>query len=74
MHAVLKTATGLAVLVLGAATLAGCVVSPAEPYYGGGAYYAKPAPVYVAPRTYYGGSRWSTWHRHRWHGNRNHWH
>jgi hypothetical protein len=68
MHAALKKATPFAVLMLAAATLTGCVLAPAEPY-SGGEYYAEPAPVYVAPpRYYYGGSRWSTWHRNRWHG------
>ena len=73
MHASLKIMTPLAALVLAAITLTGCVVAPAQPY-SGGEYYAEPAPVYVAPRYYYGGSRWGYWHRNRWHGHGNHWH
>jgi|AraplaMF_Col_mMF_1032025.scaffolds.fasta_scaffold00042_34 hypothetical protein len=67
MHAPLKKAAALAALTIAAATLAGCVVSPA-PYYGDG-YYAEPSPVYVAPRYYgYYGSRRNYWHHNRWHG------
>jgi hypothetical protein len=71
MHPALKKAAPLAALTLAAATLAGCVVSPA-PNYGDG-YYAEPSPVYVAPRYYYGyygyyGSRSNHWHHNRWHG------
>jgi len=73
MHASLKKAIPFALLMLAAATLAGCVVAPPQPY-SSGEYYAEPAPVYVAPRYYYGGSRWSYWHRNRWHGHGNHWH
>jgi hypothetical protein len=61
-----KKAVSLAALAFAAATLAGCVVEPA-PYYGGEAYYAQPAPVYVTPRVYYG-SRWGYWHRNNWRG------
>lgn len=77
MHAALKKAAEIAALTLAAATLAGCVVEPA-PYYGGDAYYTRPAPVYVVPRYDYG-PRWGTWHRHGWrgdgwHGGGHHWH
>lgn len=69
VHAAIRKATALAVLMLAAATLSGCVVAPAQPYYGE-SYYSEPGPVYVTPRYYYG-SRWNLWHRHRWH---NRWH
>lgn len=68
----------IAVLTLAAIALGGCVVEPA-PYYGEGeAYYARPAPVYLGPRYYYGSQR-GYWYRHgwrgnRWHGGGHHWH
>jgi hypothetical protein len=77
MHTALKKTAPIAALTLAAATLAGCLVEPA-PHYGGDAYYARPAPVYLAPR-YDTGPRWSTWPRHGWrgggwHGGGHHWH
>jgi len=79
MHAAIKKSAPTALLLLAAATLTGCVVAPAQPYsggeyYSGSEYYAEPAPVYVAPRYYYGGSRWTYWHRNHWRGHGNHWH
>jgi uncharacterized membrane protein YgcG len=67
MHAALKMAAPIAVLTFAAVTLSACVLEPA-PYYGGDAYYAQPAPVYVAPPRYHYGSRWGYWHRRGWHG------
>ncbi len=66
MHAALKRTAATAVLALAAVTLAGCVLAPA-PNYGGDAYYAEPAQVYVAPRYNYG-PRWGYWHRNDWRG------
>jgi hypothetical protein len=75
MHAALKKAAPLAALTFAALTLAGCVLEPA-PYYGGGAYYAQPAPVYLGPGYYYG-SRGYGYHRgwrgDGWHGGGHHW-
>jgi hypothetical protein len=79
MTAALKKTAPFAVLTLAAVTLAGCVLGPAPYYEGEGeAYYARPAPVYVAPGYYYGSHR-GYWYRHgwrggRWKGNGHHWH
>jgi hypothetical protein len=82
MHAALLKTVPIAALTLAAATLAGCVIEPA-PYYGGEAYYARPAPVYVAPRYGYGhrrgywyrhGWRGGGWHGGGWRGGGHHWH
>ena len=70
MSTLLMKAAPLALLTLAAVTLGGCLVGPA-PYGGGEAYYARPAPVYVGPRYYYGPRR-GYWYRHGWRGNR--WH
>jgi hypothetical protein len=67
MFAALKKAAPIGALIVAAATLTGCVLEPA-PTYGGEPYYAEPAPVYVAPRFYYG-PRWGYGYRHGWHGN-----
>ena len=65
----MKNILGLAVVSVALASMAGCIVAPARPYYGGGGggYVAPAGVVYVAPTYASPGPGWG-WEYHAQYG------
>jgi hypothetical protein len=64
---IMKNALAWAIAGVALATLSGCIVAPARPYYGGSGYVAPAGVVYVAPTYASPGPGWA-WEYHAQYG------